>query len=94
MLNKDEVREAFLLLAKRNESLEVGISGIHVSVTEMEIPRAEMSQRHSPAVPAQRSVLFGEASPSLGLFPGFCSSEGFAMTCLAVTHPHVIMTGK
>lgn len=36
MLNKDKVREAFLLLTKRNESLEMGISGVHVSVTKTE----------------------------------------------------------
>lgn len=54
MLNKDEVREELLSLAKRNESLEMGISGIHMSMKEAGNgkkgynARAEMSQRHSP----------------------------------------------
>lgn len=54
MLNKDEVREELLSLAKRNVSLEMGISGIHISMMEAGNGKqgyngtAEMSQRHSP----------------------------------------------
>lgn len=82
MLNKDEVREKTLLLAKRNESLEMGISGVHVSLKETGngkeyISRAEMSHGHSPWwVWHKRSILLIEAAPSLGLFPSFCRSEG------------------
>lgn len=35
MLKKDKMREGLLLLAKGNESLVMGVSGVHMFVTEI-----------------------------------------------------------
>lgn len=53
----------------------MGISGVHVSGRETgngeNISRAEMSEAQPLVGLHKRSIIFGEAESSLGLFPSF-----------------------
>ena len=60
----------------------MGLSGVHISGMETgngegNISRVEMSEAQPLVGLHKRSIILGEAEPSLDLFPSVCSSERF-----------------